>query len=73
MTTGKTEFKKMRTLAEAFVDSHRGRWEHDDWEKLLANARKAGLDAEDNEVRQHIGDILECRKGNFTSTTRTDA
>ena len=73
MTTDKTEFKKMRTLAETFVDSHRGRWEHDDWEKLLANARKAGLDVDDNEVRRKLGDLLERGKRNFGSIARNDA
>lgn len=63
----------MLTLAEAFVVSHRGRWEHDDWKMLLANARKAGLDVDDDEVRRKLGDLLERGKRNFESFAQTDA
>ena len=62
MPTGKTVVKRVFTLAEAFIVSQKGTWEHNDWEMLLEDCEKAGVDVEDDEAKRNLGNILEGAK-----------
>ncbi len=50
-------------LAEAgkFVVSQKGVWNHDDWERLLAQVEKMNLKLTD-ECKRNLGNILEAAK-----------
>jgi hypothetical protein len=70
MATPKTEVKKVFTLAQAFVVSQKARWGHDDWEKLLEDLEKEGVDMEDDEARRNLGNILEGGKHFFVTAAQ---
>lgn len=59
MPSGKTVLNKVFTLAEGFVVAQKADWGHEEWEKLLDKAAKAGVDVSDEEVKRNLGNILE--------------
>lgn len=54
--------RKVLDLAEKFVASRKGEWNHTDWEQLLDDARKLGYPCDDDECRRNLGNILESCK-----------
>ncbi|MCF6283642.1 MAG: hypothetical protein L3K26_00400 [Candidatus Hydrogenedentes bacterium] len=71
MPTGKTALKKVVTLAESFVLSQKGHWGHEEWEKLLADVRKAGVKIDGDESKRNLGNILEGGRHFFESAEKS--
>ena len=62
MSTRETPLKKAITLAEAFLAAQEENWGRDEWEKLLAEAEKAGGDLKDDEAKRILGNIVKSGK-----------
>jgi hypothetical protein len=56
-------------LAQKFVRSKKGEWGHGDWEKLVKEAQKCGLDMDD-EGKRNLGNLLETGKVFFERPLR---
>lgn len=61
MATKKSSLQQVLDLASDFVNTHKGRWEHAEWEDLLSKVEKLGFDVNDATART-IGNILESCK-----------
>ena len=61
MATKKIMSDAVLDLAAGFVRKQQGAWEHEDWEKFLADAEKLGVEMSD-ETRRNLGNILEAAK-----------
>lgn len=72
MTNRANDLNRVLTLAEAFIASHKGKWSNEGWEKLLVEARKAGVDLGDDEIKQKLGRILKGANHSDEPEARTD-
>ncbi len=53
--------QKLLTLAGKFVAEQQGDWDHEAWERLLAEAAQSGMNMDD-EAKRNLGNILEGSK-----------
>lgn len=58
--------------AGKFIVKQKGNWNHDEWEKFLADAEKMGVPMDD-EGKRSLGNILEASKHLFHVAPKTPA
>ena len=61
MPPAKNAVQKILDEAGKFVTTHKGAWEHSDWEEFLSGVEKQGFQLSD-EVKRNVGNILEASK-----------